>query len=167
MITFSPFRWTLPSAADIPPFGNEIDYMTFGGIYREVSLRIVPQLYIDNIFAQPKNVMSGNPSLDVNCFLAGIRGKGSISLEAELRDGDKVIAKARRTIGRFLRGRLSYSDPADPTPTPRSMPLRNAKDPVALHRVAHTFPAYTSVGSGSAPHLYGARASDPGRPGYR
>jgi beta-galactosidase len=28
---------------DIPPFGNEVDYLTFGGIYREVSLRIVPQ----------------------------------------------------------------------------------------------------------------------------
>ena len=26
---------------DIPPFGYEIDYLTFGGIYREVSLRIV------------------------------------------------------------------------------------------------------------------------------
>jgi len=28
--------------------------MTFGGIYREVALRIVPDVYIDNIFAQPK-----------------------------------------------------------------------------------------------------------------
>ena len=35
--------------ADIPPFGHEIDYLTFGGIYREVSLRIVAQSYIDNI----------------------------------------------------------------------------------------------------------------------
>ena len=56
---------------DIPPFGDEIDYMTFGGIYREVSLRIVPPSYIDNIFAQPKDVLSGNLSLDVSCFLAG------------------------------------------------------------------------------------------------
>ena len=39
--------------ADIPPFGNEIDYLTFGGIYREVSLRIVPSTYLDNIFAWP------------------------------------------------------------------------------------------------------------------
>ena len=28
--------------ADIPPFGHQIDYLTFGGIYREVALRIVP-----------------------------------------------------------------------------------------------------------------------------
>ena len=42
--------------ADIPPFGNEIDYLTFGGIYREVALRVVPATYLDNIFAQPKDV---------------------------------------------------------------------------------------------------------------
>ena len=44
--------------ADIPPFGYQIDYLTFGGIYREVSLRIVPRNFIENIFAQPKDVLS-------------------------------------------------------------------------------------------------------------
>jgi len=58
---------------DTPPFGYEIDYLTFGGIYREVSLRIVPPTFIDNIFAQPKDVLSENPSLDVACFLGGGR----------------------------------------------------------------------------------------------
>ena len=43
--------------ADIPPFGYQIDYMTFGGIYREVSLRIVPQVFIENIVARPKDVL--------------------------------------------------------------------------------------------------------------
>jgi beta-galactosidase len=85
--------------ADIPPFGYEIDYMTFGGIYREVSLRIVPATYIDNIFALPKDVLGGNPSVDVSCFIAGEQvGKGALSIEAELRDGDKVVAKATRTL---------------------------------------------------------------------
>jgi beta-galactosidase len=87
--------------ADIPPFGYEIDYMTFGGMYREVSLRIVPATYIDNIFAQPKDVLSGNPSLDVSCFIAGEPvGKGALSIEVELRDGDNVIAKGARTLER-------------------------------------------------------------------
>ena len=57
--------------ADIPPFGYEIDYMTFGGMYREVSLRLVPQMYLDNIFAHATDVLSGRPSLDVDCFVAG------------------------------------------------------------------------------------------------
>src|SRR5215472_15874754 len=86
---------------DIPPFGYEIDYMTFGGVYREVSLRIVPATYIDNIFAQPKDALSGSPSLDVACFLAGqTAGKGAFSIEAELRDGDTVIAKGTHTLER-------------------------------------------------------------------
>lgn len=85
--------------ADIPPFGYEIDYLTFGGIYREVSLRIVPSTWIDNIFAQPKDVLSGSPSLDVACYIAGESvGRGGLSIEAELRDGDQVIAKASRTL---------------------------------------------------------------------
>jgi beta-galactosidase len=85
--------------ADIPPFGYEIDYMTFGGIYREVSLRIVPSTYIDNIFAQPKDAASGSPSLDVHCFLAGdAASRGELSIEVELRDGDQTIAKDRLTV---------------------------------------------------------------------
>ena len=34
---------------DIPPFGYAVDYLTFGGIYREVSLRIEPKIYIDKL----------------------------------------------------------------------------------------------------------------------
>ena len=49
---------------------------------------------IDNIFAQPKDVLGNNPSLDVSCFLAGDTAqKRGLSLEVELRDGDQIIAK--------------------------------------------------------------------------
>ena len=85
--------------ADIPPFGYEIDYMTFGGIYREVALRVVPETYIDNILAQPRNVLSLNPSLDVHCFLAGsMPADRRLQIEAELRDGDTVIARAMEPL---------------------------------------------------------------------
>jgi len=39
---------------DIPPFGYEIDYLTFGGIYREVSLRIVPSTFIETFLRGPR-----------------------------------------------------------------------------------------------------------------
>jgi beta-galactosidase len=78
--------------ADIPPFGHDIDYLTFGGIYREVSLRIVSPTYIDNIFARPTDVLSGNPSLEVDCMIAG-ETAGALALDVELHDGEKVIAK--------------------------------------------------------------------------
>ena len=38
---------------DIPPFGYVIDYMTYGGLYREVSLEVKEKVYLEDIFAKP------------------------------------------------------------------------------------------------------------------
>jgi len=78
---------------DIPPFGHEIDYLTFGGIYREVSLRIVSPTYIDNIHVHPRDVLTDNRSLDIDCFLAGKLTEDLLTLQVELRDGDRILAK--------------------------------------------------------------------------
>ncbi len=39
---------------NIPPFGNRIDYMTYGGIYREVCLEIRNPVYIEDVFVSTK-----------------------------------------------------------------------------------------------------------------
>jgi beta-galactosidase len=84
---------------DIPPFGNRIDYLTFGGIYREVALRIVPATYIENIFAQSKNVLSEHPSLDVECFIQRLGpSRHARTLEATLLDGANAIAKCTQQV---------------------------------------------------------------------
>jgi beta-galactosidase len=84
---------------DIPPFGYEIDYLTFGGIYREVSLRVVPSTFIENIFAHPKDVLTPTPSVDVDCFVQRLNpGREPLQLEVELRDGDRVIAKNKQAL---------------------------------------------------------------------
>ncbi len=114
---------------DIPPFGYEIDYMTFGGLYREVALRIVSPVYLDNIFAQPKDVLSGTPSLQVDCMLAGrIAGRGALTLEVELHDGGKLVAKA--------------TAPAR---------LASADDPNAAMDPATSAPVYTSTETSTDP----------------
>src|ERR1035437_3067962 len=88
---------------DIPPFGYEVDYLTFGGIYREVSLRIVAPTFIENIFAQPKDVLSTHPALDVQCFVQR-EGEpsdaqvGALTLEAALYDGERLLAKATHSL---------------------------------------------------------------------
>lgn len=85
--------------ADIPPFGYQIDYLTFGGLYREVALRIVPSTFIENIFAQPKDVLSGHPLLDVQCFVQHLEAsREALSLEAILLDDDKTVAKATQKV---------------------------------------------------------------------
>jgi beta-galactosidase len=79
---------------DIPPFGYQIDYLTFGGIYREVSLRIVSGTFLENICAKPKDVLSGKPTLDVDCHLQHLEAsREPLTLEVELRDGDRTLAK--------------------------------------------------------------------------
>jgi beta-galactosidase len=81
--------------ADIPPFGYEIDYLTFGGIYREVSLRVVPATFIENIFVRPKNALTSSPGLEVDCFVQHLDSSHEpLTVEAELLDGERVVAKA-------------------------------------------------------------------------
>ena len=79
--------------ADIPPFGGAIDYLTFGGIYREVALRVTPQTHLANIFAKPVRVMSPDPGLVVRCYLDGPIAK-PVTVTAELRDGGRVLKSA-------------------------------------------------------------------------
>ncbi len=84
---------------DIPPFGGSIDYLTFGGIYREVSLRVVYATYLENIFAQAKDVMTDSPTVDVACFIERLEPQtAAVSLDVELRDVDRILASARTTI---------------------------------------------------------------------
>ena len=85
--------------ADIPPFGYEIDYLTFGGIYREVSLRIVPKLFIENMVARTSAVLSDTPKLDVEFYLqnAGYAAN-TITVEADLLQGKTTVGSARREL---------------------------------------------------------------------
>ena len=121
--------------ADIPPFGYEIDYMTFGGIYREVALRVVPAVYIDNVFAHAKDVMSSNPSLDVDCFIAGLaETDGDFSLEVELRDGEQVVAKGTGAVSAAAAESSGTLDPVTAAPVYASAETMNdpARQTVSL-----------------------------------
>lgn len=84
---------------DIPPFGGLIDYLTFGGIYRDVALRVVGDTFIDNVFARPDAVLTANRRLDVRCFVNGEnKARGPLKLTAELIDGGRVIASNSRAL---------------------------------------------------------------------
>jgi beta-galactosidase len=84
---------------DIPPFGYQIDYLTFGGIYREVSLRVVPGTFIANIFAKPMDVLSAHPRVQVDCFLQNLEAsREPMSLEVELREGNQGLAKGTAKV---------------------------------------------------------------------
>lgn len=139
--------------ADIPPFGYEIDYMTFGGIYREVSLRIVSPTYLDNIFAHPKDVLGSSPTLDVDCFLAGPHPEDGLALEVELRDGDKVIAKQSQLVKKYV-PTTDTASPLDPTTSaPVYASVQTTSDP-SLHTVSLTDLGKVHLWELERPHLY-------------
>ncbi|MFD4972085.1 glycoside hydrolase family 2 protein [Streptomyces sp. NPDC058424] len=88
--------------ADIPPFGGKfgndpdrvkVDFDTFGGLYRNVSLRLVPQTFIENVFAHPVNVLSDERKVEVHCHLNG-SSEGPLVVEAEVRDGGQLLARS-------------------------------------------------------------------------
>ena len=82
--------------ADIPPFGKNIDYLTFGGIYREVALRAVGDVAIQNIQAKPVDVLEDHRRVDVRCYFDAPSKKlpAGMRLKVELGDGKKVLATA-------------------------------------------------------------------------
>lgn len=41
-------------ANNVPPFGYVVDYMTYGGIYRDVYLEIKPEVYLRDVFAKSR-----------------------------------------------------------------------------------------------------------------
>ena len=49
---------------DIPPFGHVVDYMTFGGLYRDVHLRLTDRIYIEDVFARPTGALADQKQID-------------------------------------------------------------------------------------------------------
>jgi beta-galactosidase len=139
--------------ADIPPFGYEIDYMTFGGIYREVSLRIVSPTYIDNIFAHPKDVLGSSPSLDVDCFLAGSHPEEGLAVEVELRSGDRVVAKESRLVKQYV-PTSDVASTLDPTTIAQPYASVETTSDTALHSVSLSHLGKVQLWDLDKPHLY-------------
>lgn len=69
----------------IPPFGFVIDYLTYGGLYREVWLDVRDQSYIEDIFITTPVLDRANVKLAVN-------GEASQVL-VRIMDGDKCLAE--------------------------------------------------------------------------
>ncbi len=138
--------------SDIPPFGYEIDYMTFGGIYREVALRIVPETWIDNVFARPRDVLAASPALDVDCFLTGAM-RGPLVLEAELRDGQTVVARGRLPVPESAAPKETIEPSAAPIQAPVHMSNQTTAD-AARQTVSLTGLTGITLWDLARPHLY-------------
>jgi beta-galactosidase len=86
---------------DVPPLGNvggavAIDYFVPAGIYRDVTLRVVPDTFISDVFAKPVNVLT-NPALDVLVTVNSLHPPSKrLTLTVELLDAGRVVSS--RTV---------------------------------------------------------------------
>lgn len=82
---------------DIPPFGGQIDYLTFGGIYREVSLGVYDEIFIKNLKVETEDVLTAEKSLRVKVFVENIRlveRNGCLRVTLNDRNGQEVYSQA-------------------------------------------------------------------------
>ena len=104
------FDINVPPNLPAPGTHDDIDYFEPGGIYREVSLRAVPQIFIDDVFAKPVDVLSGSPRLELECTIdSAVVPEGAGLLSVEVMDpgtgqrvGSAVVAPQLSSVGRTV-----------------------------------------------------------------
>ena len=100
---------------DVPPAGDprgagSIDFLQPGGIYRDVTLRVEPEVFISDVFAMPIDVLGAAPSVDIEATIdaASVPPK-PLEIEAELFDGSRTVADATGSIAITATGSTSAS----------------------------------------------------------
>jgi beta-galactosidase len=88
---------------DVPPndvaIGDSaIDFLQPAGIYRDVALRIVPEVFISDVFAKPTDVL-GSPGLDALVTIdAGTVPAGAVTITASVLSGASVLGQASTEV---------------------------------------------------------------------
>ena len=89
---------------NVPPEGDPrgawtIDFLEPGGIYRDVTLRVVPDVFISDVFAMPQGVLSPSPTLRVEVTIdAASAPPKPVGVQVELVDGAATIASGATSV---------------------------------------------------------------------
>ena len=82
----------------VPPVGvgrgpASVDFFQPGGIYRDVRLRVLPQVFLADLFARPADVLGFQPRVDIECALdSAVTEHSEGTLLVQLFDGPRQIA---------------------------------------------------------------------------
>ena len=68
----------------VPPVGvgrgpKSVDFYQPGGIYRDVRLRVLPQVFLSDLWAQPGDVLTSHPRVDIECAVDSAAPAGASS----------------------------------------------------------------------------------------
>lgn len=107
----SKFNFDVPPDRPAPYAPTSVDYWQPGGIYRDVTLRAVPQVFIADVFAKPTNVLdAGARQVEVQCTVdAAVVPAGASRLVVDLRDGDRKVASTSVPVTIGAAGRTTVT----------------------------------------------------------
>lgn len=84
---------------EIPPFGFVIDYLTYGGIYREVRIEYLNAIAIENCHIKTKQVLEEKKLLDLDLYIENYEGKKeNININFKLLFKDEVKYEFKKVI---------------------------------------------------------------------
>ena len=92
----STFNLDVPPDRPAPYISTSVDFWQPGGIYRDVRLRAVPQIFLADVFAKPVNVLDASArQVVVQATVdAAAVPTGSVGLTVDLADGTRTLASA-------------------------------------------------------------------------
>ena len=79
----------------IPPFGGQIDYLTYGGIYREVSISIYDNVFIDRVKIETPNVLDDKKNVEVYAYINNLdKRKENVDFRIDIISKDGKIQRS-------------------------------------------------------------------------
>jgi beta-galactosidase len=92
-------RWLPVPPEGAPGGAPAVDYLQPGGIYRDAALRVVPDVFLSDVFARPVNVLRRDRNVQVQATIdAAAVPRGPVRLTAWLQDGSRVLATASAAV---------------------------------------------------------------------
>lgn len=92
-------RWLNVPPSGSPKGPQQVDYLLPAGIHRDVSLRVLPETFLDDVFVKPVDVLGQKRHLEIQCTVdAAVAEAGPLRIEAKLLDGGKVIGTASTAL---------------------------------------------------------------------
>jgi beta-galactosidase len=94
----SGFNLDVPPDRPAPEVSTSVDFWQPGGIYRDVRLRVVPEVFLADVFAKPDNVLDAATRRVVVQATVDAAAACEAEVLVELRDGDRVLADGRAPV---------------------------------------------------------------------
>jgi beta-galactosidase len=92
-------RWLPVPPSGAAPGARAVDFLQPGGIYRDATLRVLPDIFLSDVFASPADVLTASRTVEVQCTVdASAVPAGPATITAELLDETRRLASASATM---------------------------------------------------------------------